>query len=115
MELDLSPHAETLLSYFIPPHTHLPPFMLCWRTAPLGIFGPGLAFLFLFRCTAIAVVARFPDDEDEEALQAYRYCTLLIVCNITTAVPCYLIMCEGPAGATQPNPKGRWGQAGTQG
>lgn len=24
------------------------------------------------RCTAIAVVARFPDDEDEEALQAYR-------------------------------------------
>ncbi|CAN0387478.1 unnamed protein product, partial [Ectocarpus sp. 13 AM-2016] len=23
-------------------------------------------------CTAIAVVARFPDDEDEEALQAYR-------------------------------------------
>lgn len=24
------------------------------------------------RCTAIAVVARFPDDEDEDALQAYR-------------------------------------------
>lgn len=30
-------------------------------------------FYGLTRCTAIAVVARFPDDEDEEALQAYRY------------------------------------------
>lgn len=25
-----------------------------------------------YRCTALAVVARFPDDEDEEALHAYR-------------------------------------------